>query len=235
MNAIELCKHLKAVIFDLDDTLYEHAQFVRGAYRDVARVFAEETGLSAAMFVSEAWPQYERHGSRDNRIFSRVLEKHGVYSRMLEAMLVAAYRAHNPSLRLYPGVMKGFQDLRANGLRIALLADGRPEVQHRKMHALGLWDAFDATVITGELGMSFAKPNPGGFNTVLKKLKLQAREAVMIGDDPLTDVAGAHGAGMPVLRVLQGEYRSEGNSSATVTFANVDEAIKWILAERRKR
>ncbi len=228
-------ERIDAVIFDLDDTLYEHASFVRGAYRDVALAFEAETGLSAAAFESEAWREYELGGSRDNGIFSRLLKKSSVYSEKLEYRLVAAYRTHSPSIGLYPGVAQGLDALRTEGVKLGLLTDGRGEVQHRKILALGLLDAFDAIVITGEPGASRAKPALDGFAAVMEKLDTAMGQALMIGDDPRTDVAGALAAGIRVLRVRQGQYAAEPAPGVEAEFTCAADAIKWVMAERRRQ
>lgn len=63
--------------------------------------------------------------------------------------------------------------------------------------SFGLFDSFDNLVFSNETGV--AKPNTEIFKTALKNLETEAENALHVGDDPITDVTGAHRAGMKTI------------------------------------
>ena len=82
--------------------------------------------------------------------------------------------------------------LQARGLKIALVSnfDGR---LHRVVAELGLTPFFDAVIVSSETG--WAKPSPRIYAAALGALGVEPGEALMVGDRPQEDVAGATAAG----------------------------------------
>jgi putative hydrolase of the HAD superfamily len=197
---------VKAIGFDLDDTLYEHVQFVRGAYRDVARAVAERTGLDADAFFDRSFGQWKIHGSRYPRIFSDTLAELGVQDDALETVALNAYRSHQPSLKLFPDVKDALAWIRGRAIRLGLLTDGTSAVQRRKVQALGLGGCFDVEVYTGDFGSAFYKPHERGFIELVKGLGVSPEDILYVGDNPHTDFDTAARMGMRVLRVRAGEH-----------------------------
>ncbi len=77
---------------------------------------------------------------------------------------------------------------------LALITNGAPDIQGAKIDGSNLAGFFDTIVISGDHG--FGKPDPRIFRLVLERLKVAAREAVMIGDSLNRDIAGARDAGI---------------------------------------
>lgn len=221
---------MKAVIFDLDDTLYDHAHFVRSAYQDVAGTFARLTGLPPEPFRERIWADFGVRTGRCHTIFRDALEASGCAAEDLEPALVRAYREHVPAnLACHPGVLAGLQAL-AHRLPLGLLTDGQPGLQRRKIAALGLAPWFDAILVGGDLGPAVYKPSPILYRTILDRLGVVPGEALVVGDDPRTDLAGAEAAGIPALRVRSGPYRDEPAPSPCLAVDSAAEALAWILA-----
>jgi putative hydrolase of the HAD superfamily len=174
----------RAVVLDLDDTLYPEAAYVRSGFRAVAARAQETLGVPAAEAEAELVALFEE----------------GVRGDTFD--LVAAYRAHAPEIAPCPEAQALLRRLRADGSAVGLLSDGDPAVQGRKLDALGLWEAFDAIVVTGELGPDAGKPSPRGFEEVLRRLgDAPPGEAVYVSDNPAKDFVGARRAGMRSIRV----------------------------------
>jgi putative hydrolase of the HAD superfamily len=220
-----------ALAFDLDNTLYDHAQFVRGAHADVAAAVAETAGIDPELFFTRIHGDWLRLTSRANTIFADALRDFGVFSPQLEARLVTAYREHQPSLEPYPGVTASLERARAAGLLLGLLTDGQVAVQNRKIEALGLGGWFDAVVITGEFGPGFSKPHPRGFELLAQRLGMHPASMIYIGDNPLVDFAPAKRLGMRTLRVRTAEYLRETTGTEWIdhSFDDPCQAVAWVL------
>jgi putative hydrolase of the HAD superfamily len=190
----------RAVVLDLDDTLYPEAAYVRSGFRAVAARAQETLGVPAAEAEAELVALFEEGVRGDT--FDRWLTARGLGGDVAVDDLVAAYRAHAPEIAPFPEAQALLRLLRADGSAVGLLSDGDPAVQGRKLDALGLWEAFDAIVVTGELGPDAGKPSPRGFEEVLRRLgDAPPGEAVYVSDNPAKDFVGARRAGMRSIRV----------------------------------
>jgi putative hydrolase of the HAD superfamily len=195
---------IRAILFDLDDTLFDQGSWLDGAWRAVARA-ASGYGIEAAGF-EDALRRVAAAGSDRGNIIDRALDLIGAGGRVPVAPLVTAFRRHRAArLELYPGVARVLDSL-PDGVRLGLVTDGDPTIQRGKLAALGLSRRFDAVVLTDTLGRHYRKPHPRGFILALARLGVRAGEVVMIGDRPDKDVAGAQTAGIRAIRVRTGEY-----------------------------
>ena len=195
---------IEAVLFDLDDTLFDQHAWLEQAWRAVARA-ASPWGV-AAEALTAALIDVAAEGSANGRIIDRSLERIGAAHVPLEPLLVAFRRFECPPLRTYPGVAAGLARLRRR-VPLALVTDGDVETQASKLKATGLEASFDAIVFSDELGRERRKPHRAPFEAALGRLGAAAGSAVHVGDNPAKDVAGATAVGIRAIRVLSGEYR----------------------------
>ena len=190
----------RAVVLDLDDTLYPEAAYVRSGFRAVAGRAERTLGIPAPEGERELVSLFEAGVRGDT--FDRWLAARGLGGEEAVADLVGTYRGHAPHIDPFPEAERLLAQLRADGVAIGLLSDGDPAVQGAKLDALGLRDAFDAIVVTGELGAGAGKPSPRGFEALLHRLgDIAPGEAVYVSDNPAKDFLGARRAGMHSLRV----------------------------------
>jgi putative hydrolase of the HAD superfamily len=209
---------VRAVTVDLDDTMYPQAAYLAGAWSAVADAGAAR-GLDRRS-LSEALVEICAEGSDGGRIIDRALERIGTSKDHIEP-LVEAFRTFTPDhLDCHPGAAEALAALRAI-VPVALVSDGDPSVQRAKLRALGLLDAFDAFVISDEMGRAFRKPHSAPFLRALSLLEVRAQDAVHVGDRPDKDVAGPHRAGMAAVRVRQGEYAGEEDAPGDEPLATV--------------
>ncbi len=96
--------------------------------------------------------------------------------------------------RLFDDVMPCLRALRAVGLRLAAITNAAGDYQRAKLNALGLGSAFDALLISGELGV--AKPHRAIFRRACRVLGVLPAQAVHVGDRLDTDAEGARDAGL---------------------------------------
>jgi len=199
---------ITAVTVDLDDTLYPQSSFLDGAWSRVAEV-ASDHGLIGSD-VRAALVEVAAEGSDKGTVIDRALLLVGVHPerlRLLVPQLVEAFRAYTPlRLECYPGVVEGLRSLRSR-VPVACITDGTPQVQRAKVAALGLAHAFDALVVSDEIGgRHLRKPHPAPFHAALARLGAGSASTVHVGDRPTKDVAGSARVGMRCVRVLTGEY-----------------------------
>lgn len=217
-----------AVVFDLDDTLHAERRFVLSGLRHVAGLIATETGLPVADVFRTAVAAFRRGERRD--VLQAVCRAH----RLPEGAVtpwVEALRAHTPDLRLRADVRDVLTGLRAEGRRLGILTNGLPQVQQRKVVALGLLPLVDA-VVYADAVVAGGKPHPAAFAAVLAALGVSAGDAVMVGDAPREDIAGARAAGLRT--ILLGHHRRTGQADETAAAdARIDDIAQLPAVIRR--
>lgn len=95
------------------------------------------------------------------------------------------------------GVYEALDALKSKGMKLALISNTgftSPEMYHRWFSEIGLLDYFDHMAFSN--GSAAAKPSPHIFNPVLESLGIEAGQAIHVGDNLYTDVAGAAALGM---------------------------------------
>ncbi|RKR92535.1 putative hydrolase of the HAD superfamily [Micromonospora pisi] len=193
------------VLVDLDDTLYPQAEFLAQTWDRVAAAGAS-LGLDRDALRSALGRESARGSDRGSLIDS-ALAAIGAAPALAPA-LVGAFRNFRPTtLTPYPGVAERLSRL-ARSVPLVVVTDGNPEQQRAKLAATGLGGALTGVVCTDEeRGRAGRKPHPSGFRRGLSLLGCRTEDAVMVGDRPEKDIAGAVALGIRALRVRQGEYR----------------------------
>lgn len=196
---------VRAVLLDLDDTLYDHAATSR---RATAATLATEPALVAAgldAVQEENARQLEElhhavatgHGWVDDaRIerWRRILVRFGgPPARATELAMV--YRAnYHRNESAVDGAVELVHALHARGLPLAIVSNNARDEQVGKLERLGLSACFAALVVSAD--HCIAKPDPRLFEVALREIGVAAAEAVHLGDAWENDVGGARAAGV---------------------------------------
>lgn len=219
---------MRGIIFDLDDTLYRRADFMRSGFDAVARYVAhswrlDREGVFATLMAAHG-------GLRRGREFQAICEEHRLPQSAVAA-LVTVFRKHRPSISLADDTRRALVQLRQDGWRLAVLTNGAPVVQRRKAAALGI-DAQVDGVIYAEEHAPGGKPDRAAFQAALDCLRLPASRCICIGDDPLCDIEGARRLGMQTIRVVRSEQESTREAGAAVVrIADIPARARALLSE----
>ncbi|MCC7010611.1 MAG: HAD family hydrolase [Acidobacteria bacterium] len=220
----------RALVFDLDDTVYPYRRFVRSGFAAVARHLATAAQLDVRD-VFATLMRASRQGDRGAEL-QACLCAYGLELSRLPALL-AIFRGHRPRLTLPAHVAATLAALRSSGWRLGVLTNGWPEVQARKVDALGLRSRVDGIVFATEHGPG--KPDPGAFAEILRQLDVAARGAVFVGDDETCDVRGALAAGLGAIHFTRWRASSARSAAhATVgRWPQIPGAAAQVLGARR--
>jgi putative hydrolase of the HAD superfamily len=191
-------ERFKAIIFDLDDTLYPEHAFVVSGFSAAADWLSTQVGMPAHQCAGGLNDLFAA-GVR-GRTFDLWLDQVGL-SQELVAGMVSAYRVHTPMLNLYEDVIPTFTSFREAGLSFGLLTDGYADVQNRKIASLNIRPWFHAITLSDELGRHCWKPSPVPFQRTLDRLGVAGGEAVYVADNPEKDFLGARAAGLESIRL----------------------------------
>ena len=175
INAVSLAG-FRAVLFDLDDTLYRAADFEHQADVAVADFLAGVAGLDPEHVIREAEDARRSgwSGYLDRWIAALELSP----STVLDALEVR--RRLEPILNLRPGVGDLLDGLIADGLSIGVVTNGDRQQQANKVASLGLIERYGIHVEYA--ADSVPKPAPAALERALGALAVEPAEAVFVGD-----------------------------------------------------
>ncbi len=185
----------RAILFDLDDTLYPYRAFVRSGFHVVGRRLALERGLPARS-VLKVLRRALVSGERGREL--QALCARFSLPMSLVPSLAELIREHPPSLRLPSQTRRVLTALRSSW-RLGVLTNGVPRIQRRKVAALQLESFVDAVVFATEHG--YGKPHAPAFQAALERLGATPSQTVFVGDDRIADIDGAAAVGMNTIHL----------------------------------
>jgi putative hydrolase of the HAD superfamily len=224
----------RALLFDLDETLYPEPRFMLSGFAAVATEVARVSGTPASTAL---W-----HLARTARGGGRVWAFQSLCERFeLDLALVPAfletYRRHQPRLRLSREARAVLADVRPTW-RTAIITNGAPDVQARKVEALGVGVLVDEVVLAHATGGGAGKPDAEPFLEALERLGVEPARAVMVGDDPWADIHGATRLGIRTIRLRRGRlatlpaHGEPGADAEATRLRDVPAAAARLLQER---
>ena len=198
---------MKAVLFDLDDTLYPEIEFVHSGFRVVAQYLASLSNKGMHVLFERLCEILSQEGR--GSVFDTLLQELGLFSRERVKLLLYLYRTHRPELKLYDEVPAVFDALRDRELRLGIITDGMASVQRNKINALGLDNLCDVIICSDEIGVECWKPSTMPFAIALELLDVVPENAVYVGDNVQKDFAGAKALGMHTIQFKGPKDRRE--------------------------
>jgi phosphoglycolate phosphatase len=185
-------------MFDLDGTLIETAAEIADAVNDTLKHF----GLSEV--TQDSVDRWIGLGTRELLIqalaFVQQMTVEAVRASDTLPHVMAEFAVHyerrcGTLSRLYPQVRETLQQLRQQGVRLAVVTNKEARYTQRVLAAHALQPLFDQ-VVSGD-SLPTKKPDPAGILSCLAQFQVAAERALFVGDS-LIDVAAARNAGVPV-------------------------------------
>lgn len=201
---------IRAVLFDLDDTLFAH----RGAAADGIVAHARSLGrpydVTDAAAEASAWHALEEHHYHrylagdvdfDQQRWHRARDyaaRHGVSLQPDDAASwwTAYFERYIEHWRLHEDAFPCLDELAQiiPGVHFGIITNGELAFQLRKIDAMGIRDRFETIVASGDVGVT--KPDARIFELACERLGVKPHEAAYIGDRLGTDAVGAARAGL---------------------------------------
>lgn len=211
-----------AVLFDLDNTLYPYPP-CNEAGKENALECARELGYDLDEDGFEAlYRAGRREAKRDTETtaasHSRLLYfKHGLRERFgaappddLVALADAFWSGYLRAMEPFEDLRETFDGLEEAGVAVGITTNLTTRIQCRKLRALGIGDRIDALVTSEETG--YEKPGSVMFTLPLARLDCRPSDAVLVGDEPVSDVAGANAVGLTTV-LFNGEVPPDAPAS----------------------
>ncbi len=197
---------IRAVVFDLDDTLYPERDYVCSGYGAVSRHLQDSFGRRED-FQGWLWNRFL--AGEYKRAFNDLSDHFGLgLSDKQIGDLTSVYREHSPEIRPGAGIEDLLRQLR-DRFRLGMLSDGVLPAQQLKLDALQIARFFEAVVFTESLGPESQKPSLAGFEAIAARLDAPHAACAYVGDNPAKDFAAPNALGW---RTIQ--YRFDGQIHA---------------------
>lgn len=230
---------IRALLFDLDDTLYGYAPCNEAGLAAAHQAFSRAGDVSLAEFRAthdavrrELAHELRGQAASHNRalFFKRIVERlvGPGRGRLAVELFDTYWSTFLAGLRPSPHAHPVLSALHGE-YALALVSNHTTDIQLRKLAALELEPYFPVVVTSEEAGVE--KPDPRLFELALEALGVSAAEAVMIGDSPSVDLRGARGLGMRCVLSREFVQPALEGEAPDGTLARLDELPGW-LAER---
>ena len=208
---------IKAVIFDLDNTLIDFIRMKKlSCDAAVSAMIGAGLNVDKEKAIKEVFELYKQHGMEDKLVFQRLLQKltGNIDFEILASGIVAYRRVRSGFLEPYPNVGKVLYELKRKGIKLAIVSDAPRLKAWIRLVSMKINHYFDL-VVTFDDTYEF-KPSNKPFMVVFEKLKLNPNECLMIGDWPERDIKGAKALGMLTC------FAKYGNPEATAEDADYE-------------
>ncbi len=230
----------KAVLFDLDDTLWPITPVILQAeatlhawLHDHAPLVAERFSIDnlrqARLALLARQPEFHLDlGALRRAGLEAAFAQAGEDLSKVELAMIHFFAARNAVIP-YDDVVPGLLRLKQRVL-IGSVSNGNADLR-----AIGLAHHFTASVAAHQLGC--AKPSPAIFHAACQELGVAPHEAVYVGDDLLLDVQGAQGAGLRAVWMNRHggqqplDQQREYQVVPDAVCANFDELLDWLKRE----
>ena len=217
---------IKAVIFDLDNTLLDFMGVKKRAV-DAAILAMIEAGLDINPDIAQKniYKIYNDKGYEYQEVFDDFLiESHGNLDYKILASGIVAYRkTKDASIILYPNVHSTLIKLAKLGYKLAVLSDAPSREAWVRLYSVNLHHLFDV-VVTHNDTKKF-KPSPEPFNKAVELLEVPPKNIIMVGDWPDRDVVGGKLAGMKTAFAKYGDVFGTENSGADYDLNDISEIL----------
>ncbi len=148
-------------------------------------------------------PRYNHIEIKLERVFRRLYLRKGVVpnEKVISDTAIRFRKASTKFICLYEGVIDLLESLKKAGKNVYLLSNAQRCFTYPELKELGLVDYFDGILISSDCHCS--KPQKDFFDTLFKKYNLDKSKSIMIGNDCISDMKGAHRAGVDGLYIHQ--------------------------------
>lgn len=205
---------IKAILFDLDETLIDRTETMRRFLVAQHGLFPELSGLSCSVY-SDACLRHQENGYADKlEAYASACKELELSNTDLAAKLFADFKdRYGTDPVAFPSVLDTLKILQES-YKIGLVSNGRTRGQTAKITACGFDSFFSSICISESFG--FKKPDERIFMACLNELTVQPSEAVFVGDNPTADIEPAKKLGMFAVWVTNSHFSAPAVCDGTI-------------------
>ncbi len=215
---------IKAIIFDLDDTLYDCTGLLTEASRKRAAKAMAESGIPCTEqeIVQMQNDALEKYGPYYH-VFNEIANKYGAGQDVVRNALHAYNSSKVSGIQPFPDVKPTLKELKQEGFKLFLVTVGVHQRQEEKIKLLKFNRLFDEVIISDqEVGLLLEEC----YEMLIKRHNLEPDEVAVVGDRVREELRIGKSMGMTTIRMLHGKYKMTTKSRFE---ENADYKIKRIF------
>jgi len=196
--------NIKAIIFDLDDTLYDCSGtlVVRGR-RQVAKTIARLINSSEEEAYHLQLEMEEKYGVKTN-IYEKIVSHYHLPGSYVQELLEEFIHVEISNITLFSDVVDTLIQLKSKGYRLLLVTSGDKEIQRKKIDVLGLYNRYFDDIVIIERNKGQLKE--ACFQEIIKRYDLQAEEILCVGDKIDDELTASKSLGMVTVMFEHGRH-----------------------------
>lgn len=199
--------YLKAMIFDMDNTLFDFVAAKLEACREILSFIGRERGDNAEEPL-ELFRYFLRgaYGFEDCENIRDYMQERNLFTAEGYSECCEIYEKEKlQNLELYPGVMDTLEKLKDMGLKLVIITDADTHHTLARLTRVGLLNYFDFFVAADMTGTK--KPDPAHFLFALETLGIKPEETLVVGDSIKRDMVPARKLGLKTAYASYGDWR----------------------------
>jgi putative hydrolase of the HAD superfamily len=225
---------IKAVVFDLDNTLYEyndaHFKGLDIALRHISVRFNVALDILyeqyEAVRLNLKIPLKNTAASHNRYIyFLHICRKFNIPISEAEEVHKIYWVEYLINMKLKPGVESLLQNLRKRNIKAYILSNFTVEHTFAKLRALKILQYFTDVITSEEVGAE--KPAPSCFEAALRITGIEPNNLLIVGDDYEADILGA--LRLKIAAVYMGADKSLYGSNLYYSFSSFTELEEFII------
>ena len=184
---------MKAIVFDLDNTLIDRQRAFTEMLKDRIELTLPEDKKHLKEQAIQDILMLDDNGTVSRSVsFKKYCDKYEVTCMTSEELSTYWTTISGSVVYLFDDVIDVIAYLKTK-YRLAILTNGSPISQRRKLESTGILNMFELSVVSGEVGID--KPDPRIFDVMCERLNVKPQDCLYIGDNYVNDVLGARNAG----------------------------------------
>ena len=194
---------INAVLFDLDDTLLDRTSSLRSFLEAQYLRFSDRLGPTSSKQWQDRFLELDQRGHVSKSVvYPQILKEFDGDPSAAESLFSDYDARCVEHAREFPGMTDTLKQLRGDGVRLGIVTNGWTGFQTRHINALGLHKLVDTYLISE--AEKLRKPDAEIFARAAERVGASAASCLFVGDNPVADILGAHGAGMQTAWIRRG-------------------------------
>lgn len=226
---------IKAIIFDLDNTLMDFMKMKRMAVEAAADAMIDAgLNMKKEVLIEKIYSVYWKEGIEDQQIFDKVLLQEFGYIdyKILAAGILGYRRAKEANLCTYPHVHLTLTELMKRGIKMCVVSDAPRLPVWMRIVSLNLHNYFEFVLTFDDTKEK--KPSPKPFLMALEFLGTSPQETIMIGDWAERDIVGAKQLNIITVFARYGDEFNTQNSGADYEIDDIIQLLDIVDSFKQK-
>ena len=197
-------RKIKAIIFDLDDTLYDcSGTLVVQGRRQVAKMIARLINSSEEEAYRLQLEMEEKYGVKAN-IYEKIVTHYLLPNLCARELLEEFIHVEISNIILFSDVIDTLMHLKLQGYKLALVTSGDKQVQGKKIDVLGLNDNYFDDILIADRNKEQTKKEC--FKHIMQQHNLQPEEIICVGDKIDDELTAGKSLGITTVMFEHGRH-----------------------------